>query len=135
MEKKACYIVIGMGMIFLGLLILFYSLMPSSVTVQRPTEDSISAISETSKINATNNSDKTDISTSTEATVTYPINLNTATAKDLSDNISGIGDVLAARIIEYRENHGPFSSVDELTNVSGIGEKKLAAIKEYLTAE
>ncbi len=128
MEKKSTYILIGMGMLFSGFLILFYTMMPSSVIMQSPTETSVSAVADVAKANAISNT-----STTTEVAAIYPINLNTATAKDLSDNISGIGDVLAARIIEYREQNGPFSSVDDLINISGIGEKKLSAMRDYVT--
>ena len=60
------------------------------------------------------------------------ININTATAGQLTE-LSGIGDVKAAAIVEYRERHGNFSSVDELLNVSGIGEKTLDNIRAYIT--
>jgi len=58
-----------------------------------------------------------------------PIGINTATAADF-ERLSGIGKVLAARIVAYREEHGPFALVDELINVSGIGPKRLAALRE-----
>lgn len=60
------------------------------------------------------------------------ININTATAGQLTE-LNGIGDVKAAAIVEYRERHGNFSSVDELLNVSGIGEKTLDNIRAYIT--
>jgi competence protein ComEA len=46
------------------------------------------------------------------------------------DRLDGIGKILSARIVEYREVNGPFKSVDDLQNVSGIGPKKLAAIRD-----
>jgi competence ComEA-like helix-hairpin-helix protein len=58
-----------------------------------------------------------------------PIGINTATAADF-ERLNGIGKVLAARIVAYREEHGPFTSLEELTNVSGIGPKRLAAMRE-----
>ena len=57
------------------------------------------------------------------------INLNTATAEQLEE-LSGVGETIAKRIIEFREEKGSFSSVDELKEVEGIGEKKFAKIKE-----
>ena len=45
------------------------------------------------------------------------------------------GEVLAERIVAYREAHGPFPSVDALDHVEGIGEGTLAPIRRYLTAE
>lgn len=60
------------------------------------------------------------------------ININTATVAELT-TISGIGEVLAQRIVDYREEHGDFTSLEELTNVTGIGEKRLEAIMDAAT--
>jgi competence protein ComEA len=62
----------------------------------------------------------------------FPININTATAEQL-DQLPDIGPVLAQRIIAYRNEFGPFSSIEDLLNVNGIGEKTLAKIREYIT--
>ncbi|MFB3737656.1 MAG: helix-hairpin-helix domain-containing protein [Candidatus Velamenicoccus archaeovorus] len=61
-----------------------------------------------------------------------PINVNTATAADL-EALSGIGEVLAQRIVDYRTEHGPFASVDDLLDVSGIGDAILADIRDQIT--
>jgi competence protein ComEA len=60
------------------------------------------------------------------------INVNMATAEEL-ETLPGIGEVLAATIIEYREDNGPFTSVDQLIEVSGIGEVTLEEIRELVT--
>jgi len=60
------------------------------------------------------------------------ININTADAAEL-EKLPGIGPALAERIVRYREENGPFISVDDLLNVSGIGEKKLESLRDYAT--
>ena len=66
---------------------------------------------------------------SAPASPDQPINLNTATLEQL-DTLDGVGPATAQKILEYREQHGGFRSVDELDQVSGIGEKRLAALRE-----
>ncbi|MEW6540468.1 MAG: helix-hairpin-helix domain-containing protein [Bacillota bacterium] len=60
------------------------------------------------------------------------ININTADRAEL-ENLPGIGPALAERIIRYREQNGPFVSVDDLMNVSGIGEKRLEGLRDMAT--
>lgn len=49
------------------------------------------------------------------------ININTANAAELAAGLTGVGMAKAQAIIEYREMHGPFQSVQDLVKVSGIG--------------
>jgi len=60
-----------------------------------------------------------------------PLSLATATAEDLEE-LDGIGETLAERLIEYRDEQGGLRSLDELGEVDGIGEKRLEALKEAL---
>jgi competence protein ComEA len=60
------------------------------------------------------------------------ININTASATEL-ETLSGIGEVLAATIIEYRTQNGPFASVEDLLDVSGIGPATLDEIRDHVT--
>ncbi|MGM0593251.1 MAG: ComEA family DNA-binding protein [Pseudomonadota bacterium] len=62
------------------------------------------------------------------------VDINTADAVTLSEGIYGVGEKRAEAIINYRDEHGPFSSVEELTQVSGIGNKLLDRNRENLTA-
>ncbi len=61
-----------------------------------------------------------------------PVNLNTATAEQL-DTLPGVGPVLAARIVEYRDRHGGFGTVDELREVAGIGDATFAELRSLVT--
>jgi competence protein ComEA len=58
-----------------------------------------------------------------------PINLNSATAADL-DALPGIGPVLAQRIVDYRQQQGPFTSIDQLDDVPGIGPSLFAQLRK-----
>ena len=58
-----------------------------------------------------------------EPAVIFPIDINRADMEELIA-LPGIGEVLAQRILLYREENGEFSAVEELLNVKGIGKKR-----------
>lgn len=62
------------------------------------------------------------------------ININTATQAELEE-LPGIGPSIAARIIEYREQNGPFSKAADIVRVSGIGPSTYGKIKDRITTE
>ncbi|MEA3239619.1 MAG: helix-hairpin-helix domain-containing protein [Candidatus Bipolaricaulota bacterium] len=59
------------------------------------------------------------------------VDLNSAGIDELN-KLPGIGDVLAQRIVDYRTEHGPFHSLDELANVSGIGKSIIERIPQLI---
>jgi competence protein ComEA len=65
----------------------------------------------------------------TAGAATGPVSLSSATVAQL-DTLDGIGPTLAQRIVEYRQSHGGFSSIDQLRQVEGIGDKRFAALKK-----
>lgn len=60
------------------------------------------------------------------------ININTASKEQLL-SLSGIGESKALAIIEYRNNNGNFSSIEQIKNVTGIGDALFAKIKDFIT--
>ena len=60
------------------------------------------------------------------------VNINTAAAEELAA-LDGIGETLAGRIVDYRKEHGSFSSPEEIMQVPGIGQKKYAQIAPHIT--
>lgn len=65
-------------------------------------------------------------------TSSAPVNINSATADEL-DTLPGVGPATAAAIIDHRQQHGPFATVDDLTDVRGIGPTKLEALRGLVT--
>ncbi len=62
------------------------------------------------------------------------ININTATAEELED-IYGVGDKMAQRIIEHRTSNGRFKQIEDIMKVDGIGKKTFDAMKDMICVE
>lgn len=69
-----------------------------------------------------------------EAAVFEKININTASAEELA-KLKMIGSTYAERIIQYREENGPFKELEDIMKVKGIGEKTWEAIKDRIVIE
>ncbi|MCO5368421.1 ComEA family DNA-binding protein [Pseudomonas alliivorans] len=63
------------------------------------------------------------------------INLNKADAETFQKELAGVGKNKADAIVAYRENHGEFTSVDELIEVKGVGKSILEKNRDKLTVE
>ena len=74
------------------------------------------------------------LSLSTAVLAVEKVDINTATQTQL-EMLNGVGTSTAAAIVHYREQHGPYKSIEALLNVKGIGDKKMAKLNPYLTAK
>lgn len=72
--------------------------------------------------------------TPTVKTTIGTVHLNQATAEELQA-LPGVGPALSERIVLYRTEHGPFSSIDQLSEVKGLGQAKLAKFRNRLTLD
>jgi len=61
------------------------------------------------------------------------VNINTADAETLAVALDGVGASRARAIVEYRDAHGPFRTIDDLAQVKGIGERVVAANRNRIT--
>ena len=64
-------------------------------------------------------------------TIDNRVNINSASAKEL-ERLNGVGPSIAAKIVEYRNSHGNFSSPEDLLNVRGIGKVKLEKMRKQI---
>ncbi|WP_386695769.1 ComEA family DNA-binding protein [Lonepinella sp. MS14435] len=73
------------------------------------------------------------VATETQATVVGDkLNINTASATEIQKALTGIGTKKAEAIVQYRETHGAFTSVDQLLDVQGIGQATLDKNKDRI---
>ena len=61
------------------------------------------------------------------------VNINTASAEQIASAMTGVGESKAKAIVEYRNQHGKFKSIQDLEYVDGIGEKTIEKNSHKLT--
>ena len=66
------------------------------------------------------------------ASPSAPVDLNSATVEQL-DALPGVGPVTAQKIVDYRTEHGPFTSVDDLDAIPGIGPARIEDLRGLVT--
>lgn len=115
-SKRQTMLMIGVALIIIALIIAYVSL--SSPRVYEAESVSVTRQNNTS--------------TNEETSVTYPININTATLEEL-ESINGIGELRAKDIIAYRQLVGKYKSVDEIKNIKGFGDGLYEQVAPYLT--
>lgn len=69
------------------------------------------------------------------AALAGPVNINTADAETIFNELQGVGMTKAQAIVEYRKNHGPFRFYDDLTLVKGIGARTVEINRENILFE
>lgn len=97
------------------------------------TDESSAESSSNNQINTNSSSKATNQSkTSTSTAVKKPVNINTADVAELS-TVKYIAEARAQAIIDYRNTHGKFKSIDELDNVKGFGQAMIEKIRSEIT--
>jgi competence protein ComEA len=61
-----------------------------------------------------------------------PVDINKASAKEIAASLQGVGQKKAAEIVKYRQQHGAFTSLADLSKVKGIGNKTVAKNKKNI---
>lgn len=136
--KRQSIIVIGFGLIILSAVILYYALSMPKISVSQASsihicsEDISENLSSAGNASPQKETSQSSTENDTSIAVNYPLNLNSCTSEELM-SISGIGEVKANHIIEYREYLGGYTSVEQIKNIKGIGDGVYEKVSPYLT--
>ncbi len=132
--KAQTMFMIGIALLVMSGILIYVSL--STPGVYKETEATATQISSSIETSINGSSSSTTAvsnnSDDSASTVSYPINLNTATVEELI-SISGLGESRASAIIEYRDYLGGYTSVEQIKEISGIGDATYAKLAPYLT--
>ena len=134
-DKRQTLVLIGLLLIVIAGILMYVALSQPKVYVQDEiTEITAQATqSEASVYYNTQNVQTTIVNTTSAAEfVNYPININTATVQELC-TVDGIGEKRAEAIVQYRQQIGGYTSVEQIKNIQGIGDAIYAKVSPYLT--
>lgn len=132
MSKKAQMMIVILSSIFILVFLISFILMEAPLGKGKTVYLTSSFIDETSKYIASQHGTEESADTNTNKNSSEKININTAAVEDLT-KLTGIGPILAERIVAYRSKYGFFTKIEQIKQVEGIGEKKFEAIKDYIT--
>ena len=126
MKNSGTLFLVGLTLLFVGFvagMLVGRNIENDGITIQTNPPQIVSTKAPAESVGETQSQDKDQ-----------KININTAHPA-LLDTLPGIGPVLAQRIIDYREEHGPFQSISELSYVEGIGTERMLVIYDLITVE
>lgn len=143
MKNRAVNLLLALTLLFVGITVGFSwgkntsraPVIISATPQETQTVNTTNASTTVNVIATTDDEDiqKTDSPGKNASPFTGPVDINTADLDALM-TLPGIGEELARRILDYRQENGNFQSLEDLTNVNGIGTKRLEAILDYATA-
>lgn len=131
--KTQTMFMIGIALLVMSGILIYVSLStPGVYKESETTAIQISSSTEAATNRAKSSTAASKSSDNSATAVSYPINLNTATAEELV-SIDGLGESRASAIIEYRDYLGGYTSVEQIKEISGIGDATYAKLAPYLT--
>ena len=133
-DKYQSMVLVAVALIILGVIFIIIALNQPKVNGEKASSTVNSSVFEHTELNSdkTSSVEHSSENDKTEASVTFPINLNNCTAEELMA-IDNVGETRANAIIAYREYLGGYTSVEQLKNISGIGDIVYASIAPYVT--
>ena len=123
LKRLAAFVIPALALLACGVMLgifLMQTRIPGTVSVQRAAPEEAAESTQTVAEEAV------------DATADDRLDLNTATAEELQE-LPGIGEVIAQRIIDYRELCGRFLDPEQLMEVDGIGQAKYEKLRELVT--
>ena len=98
-----------------------------SINLAEQLGDGVHLVVSTTQTQDTN----TGLASDTKAQSSGKVNINSASVSELK-SLDGVGDATAQKIVDYRQNQGRFTKIEDLKNVSGIGDKKYESLKDKI---